>query len=158
MTFMRARDAARAGRHQPAIGSSRLAAVAGASGPGSFEARLPRAPMASAQQTAQALIGAEQALVQAESHYVEAKAELNAAVRLNAFGESDKGLFDAERRLAITEDARRLSRERVEQLRRQLHEHRRTQLTTKSLPQPAAARGVTQGGGGPSLFARLLKR
>lgn len=156
MTFARARAAARAGRHLPATASSRLAAVAGASAAGSSENGLPR-PMASAQHTAQALIGAEQSLAHAESRYLEARADVNAETRMSVFAETS-GLADAERRLAVAEESRRRARERVEQLRGRLQDERRSQLPAAPSSPSAAARGASQGGSGQSLFARLLKR
>ena len=155
MTFARTRDAARTSRHLPATGSSRLVSVLGTASGDAVRT----VGVAPAQQAAQALIGAEQNLVHAESRYVEAKAEWTGESRRRDYGEvNDSGLRNAERTLAIAEESRQRARARVEQLRHRLNEQRRLNQPTTTLPTPAAARGASQDGGGQSIFARLLRR
>src|SRR5688500_14758684 len=106
MTFARARVAARNSRHLPATGSSRLASVLGTVD------GVPTRALAPAQQAAQARIGAEQALAQAESRHVEAKADWNAESRRRDYGEvQDSGLRNAERGLAIADESRQRARD-----------------------------------------------
>jgi hypothetical protein len=155
MTFARTRDAARSARFLPATGSSRLASVIG-----SAADRTPVGALAPAQQAAQALIGAEQALAQAQSRYVEAKAAWIAESRGSRAGEENgTQLLDAERGLAMAEESRQRARDRVEQLRHRLDEQRRQQVPSAGGPnmRPQDLH-EPQGSGGHSIFARLLRR
>jgi hypothetical protein len=155
MTFARTRETARSARHLPATGSSRLSSVLGGAGD-----RMPTAGLAPAQQAAQALIGAEQALVQAESRYVEAKGAWIAESRRQHYADDNgKQLNDAERGLAVADDARQRARDRVDQLRHRLSEQRLRQVPSDgTLYQQGPRLSAPHSGGGQSLITRLLRR